>query len=74
MIIELTSEDQARLMAMAAATQRSEADLAEEAMHWFLAPRQLEVESLARARRDIAEGRTIDHDVLFAQLDRMLSE
>jgi predicted transcriptional regulator len=54
MVIELTSEDQARLTEMAEATQRSEVDLAKEAMHWFLAPRQSEGKRLERARLDIA--------------------
>jgi predicted transcriptional regulator len=74
MIIELTAEDQQRLTKMSEATQRSEAALAREAMHWFLTPHESHEEAIARARLDVAEGRTIDHDVLFEQIDRMLSE
>ncbi len=74
MVIELTSEDQNRLAELAQATQRSEAEVAREAMHWFLAPQEPHSAIIARARRDVLEGRTIDHDELFTEIDRMLAE
>jgi len=74
MVIDLTNEDQGRLAEMAAAMQMSEAEVAREAMHWSLAPREAESEIIARSRREIAEGKTFGHEELFAQIDSMLGE
>jgi predicted transcriptional regulator len=74
MVIELTTEDQIRLTELAEATQRPETELAREAMHWFLAPRESHSEIIARSRLEIAEGRTIGHDELFAQIDHLLGK
>jgi predicted transcriptional regulator len=74
MVIELTGEDQSRLTAMAAFTQRSEADLAREAMHWFLRATESHSELIASSRKQIAENRTVDHDALFAEIEGLLEQ
>jgi len=74
MVIDLTSVDQGRLAEMAAVMQISEAEVAREAMHWFLAPRESESEIIARSRLEIAEGKTIGHEELFAQIETLLDE
>ena len=48
-MIELTSEDQDQLAELAGATRQSEAEIAKEALHWFLQGQQ---ESLAAAIKD----------------------
>jgi predicted transcriptional regulator len=74
MVIELTSDDQIRLSAMAANTQRSESEIAREAMHWFLSDTEPHSGLIAQARTAVAEGRVVDHEVLFQQLDRLIDE
>jgi len=55
MVIELTAEDQNRLAELAQAMQRSEAEVAREAMHWFLVPQEPHSAIIARARREVLE-------------------
>jgi len=73
MTVDLTLENQALLQQAAATMHRSESDLANEAMHWYLstfaAPDEDEHNAkMVRARQQIAEGRTIDHEDLFAEI------
>lgn len=74
MVTELTNEDQVRLSELAAYTKRTEAELAREAMRWFLRPIVSHDEMITRARRDAREGRTVAHDELFGQIGNLLGE
>jgi predicted transcriptional regulator len=73
MVIELTSEDKVRLAELADATRQSEADLAKEALHWFLAAQE---ESLAAAIKegddDFERGEVFEHHEVVAQFADVL--
>jgi predicted transcriptional regulator len=73
MVIELTSEDQMHLAELAGATRQSEAELAKEALHWFLIGQR---ESLAAAIKegddDFERGDVFEHHEVVAQFADVL--
>jgi predicted transcriptional regulator len=73
MVIELTSEDQDQLAELAGATRQSEAEIAKEALHWFLQGQQ---ESLAAAVKDgdddFERGDVLEHHEVVAQFADVL--
>jgi len=73
MVIELTSEDQHRLSELAEATQRSEADIAKETMHWFLnGQHQSVAEAVAEGDEDFERGDVLEHHEVVAQFADVL--
>jgi predicted transcriptional regulator len=73
MVIELTSEDQHRLSELAEATQRSEADIARETMHWFLhSQHQSLAEAVAEGDEDFERGDVLEHQEVVAQFADVL--
>ena len=73
MVIELTSEDQHRLSELAEATQRSEADIAKETMHWFLnGQHQSLAEAVAEGDKDFERGDVLEHHEVVAQFADVL--
>ena len=70
MTIELAPEAEAALERIAATSAHSQTDIVTQAMQSYAAWLQFEQTQVKGARADAAAGRVIEHDELFAQLER----
>jgi predicted transcriptional regulator len=73
MVVELTSVQEERLQHLAAETNRSPRELVQEGFDYFLAYKEDIRATVKRGRDDIAAGRLIPHDEVFAEIDQLLA-
>jgi predicted transcriptional regulator len=72
MNVQLTPGQEARLQQLAALTTLTPDELAQEGMDRFLTYEEDLVATVQRGREDIAAGRLVEHDEVFARIDQML--
>lgn len=74
MVIELTTEDQSRLSALAASMERSEREIAQEAMHWFLIGQEEDFHAaIAAGDQDFERGDVWEHHEVVAMFSDVLN-
>lgn len=72
MSVHLTPEQEQRLEHLAAQTQRSADELAQQGMERFLAYEEDILATVKRGRDDIATGRLLEHEEVFARIEKLL--
>lgn len=74
MALQITPALEQRLEHLAAATHRSADDLAQEGLDAFIAREENVLAILERGRADLAAGRTLGPEEVFARIDEMLNQ
>jgi predicted transcriptional regulator len=72
MTVQLTPEQEQRLQHLAAAMTVTPDELAQAGLDRFLDYQEDVMLAVKRGREDIAAGRVVDHDEVFARIERML--
>jgi predicted transcriptional regulator len=72
MSINLTPALEQRLQHLAAETHRTPDEVAQEGLDRFLAYEEDLHATVTRGREDIAAGRLIEHDEVFARIENLL--
>jgi len=72
MAVHLTPEQEQRLQHLAAETHRTADELAQEGVDRFLAYEEDLHATVKRGREDIAAGRLVEHEEVFARVEQLL--
>jgi predicted transcriptional regulator len=72
MTVQLTPEQEQRLQNLATEMTMTPDELAQTGLNQFLDYQEETLLVVKRGRADIAAGRVVDHDEVFARIERML--